>query len=264
MRRRLNWRYLLIGLLAYVVFLLVQFPADRAYAWWKAGPGAQQKVVLSGLSGSVWRGSAKQALIDGQRLQGLEWHFKPWTVLFGKLELDYEVRLDDGFIRGAVAADPQGAVAFEALEAKLPLAQLSLPAIAALRPAGVVNLNLRDVDWNGETLLSAQGRVVWSNAGISLLQPLQFGDLALTLETRDDGVVGELSDAGGPLQAEGLLTLKADGSYQFTGSFAAREGARSPLGQALSALGRPGADGRIPVNRSGRLADLGLVSARHY
>ncbi len=260
MRLRLNWRYLLIGLLAYVAFLIVQFPADRAYAWWKAGPGAQQKVVLTGLSGSVWQGSARQALIGDQRLQGLEWHFKPWTVLLGKLALDYELRLHDGFMRGSVAADPQGAVDVTALEAKLPLAQLSLPAIAALRPSGMVNLNLRDVDWNGEALLSAQGRVVWTDAGISLLQPLQFGDLALTLETRDDGVVGELSDAGGPLQAEGLLTLKADGSYQFTGRFKAREGAQSPLGRALSALGRPGADGKIPVNRTGRLADLGIAS----
>ncbi len=262
MRLRLNWRYLLIGLLVYVIFLLVQFPADRAYAWWKAGPGAQEKVVLTGLSGSVWQGRAQQALIDGQRLQGLEWHLKPWTVLFGKLEIDYEIRLNDGFLRGSVAADPQGAVAFDALEAKLPLAQLSLPAIAALRPSGVVNLNLQDVDWNGEALLSAQGRVVWSDAGISLLQPLQFGDLALTLETRDDTVIGELSDAGGPLQAEGLLTLKPDSSYQFTGSFAAREGTQTPLGQALGALGRPGADGKIQVSRSGQLADLGLVPGR--
>ncbi len=262
MRLGFNWRYVLIGLLAYIAFLLVQFPADRAYAWWKAGPGAQQPVVLTGLSGTVWQGRAQRALIDGQRLDGLAWHLKPWTVLLGKLALDYEVRLNDGFMRGAVAADPQGAVTFETLEAKLPLAQLSLPAIATLRPGGVVNLNLREVDWNGEALLSAQGRVVWSNAGISLLQPLQFGDLALTLETRDDGVVGELSDAGGPLQAEGLLTLKPDGSYQFTGSFAAREGARSPLGQALSALGRPGVDGKIQVSRSGQLADLGLVAAR--
>ncbi|HEX21983.1 MAG TPA: type II secretion system protein N [Chromatiales bacterium] len=262
MRLRLNWRYLLIGLLAYVIFLLAQFPADRAYAWWKAGPGAQQKLALTGLSGSVWQGGAQQALINGQRLQGLEWHLKPWTVLFGKLELDYEIRLNDGFARGSVATDPQGTVRLDAVEAKLPLAQLSLPAIAALRPSGVVNLNLQNVDWNGEALLAAQGRMVWSDAGISLLQPLQFGDLALTLETRDDGVIGELSDAGGPLQAEGLITLKADGSYQFTGSFAAREGAQSPLGQALGALGRPGADGRIQVNQSGQLAALGLGSGR--
>lgn len=262
MRIRINWRYLLIGLLAYLVFLVVQFPADRAYAMWKTGPGAQQKVVLSGLSGTVWQGSAQQALIDGQRLQGLEWHLKPWTVLFGKLSLDYEVRLDDGFLRGSLAADPQGAVAFDALEAKLPLAQLSIKALAALRPAGVVNLNLQDVDWNGQALLSAQGRVVWTGAGINLFQPLQFGDLALTLETRDDAVVGQLSDGGGPLQADGLLTLKPDGSYQFSGSFAARDGTQSPLGRALKSLGRPGADGRIQVSQSGTLADLGIATVR--
>jgi len=256
---RIDWRYLLIGLLAYVVFLVVQFPADRAYAWWKAGPGAQQPLALSGLSGTVWQGSARRAQIDGQRLQGLEWHLKPWTVLFGKLAADYEIRLDDGFLRGSLAADPQGAVAFDALEARLPLAQLSLKALAALRPSGVLNLNLREVDWNGEALLSAEGRVVWSGAGINLFQPLQFGDLALTLETRDDSVIAQLSDAGGPLQADGLLTLKPDGSYQFSGSFAARDGAQSPLARALRSLGRPGADGRVQVSQSGTLAALRLA-----
>lgn len=259
MSMRIDWRYLLIGLLAYLVFLLVQLPADRAYGWWKAGPGAAQPVVLAGVSGSVWEGRAQQALIDGQPLDGLVWHLRPWTVLFGRLEMDYEVRLRDGFARGRIAADPQGAVSIDSVEARLPLAQLRARALAALRPSGVVNLNLQDVVWDGQALVSAQGRMVWTGAAVSLLQPLQFGDLALTLETRDDSVVGELSDAGGPLQAEGLLTLKPDGSYQFSGSFAAREGTQSPLGRALRSLGRPGSDGRIQVTQSGTLSALGLV-----
>lgn len=262
MKMAFNWRYILIGLMAFIIFLVMQFPAERAYALWKRGPGAGQPVVLAGVSGSVWEGSAQRALINGQQLEGLSWHLKPWTVLLGSLEMDYEIRLKDGFLRGSMAADPQGAVMFESIEAKLPLAQIADKTLAALRPTGTMNLNLQHVNWTGQTLLSAEGRIVWSGAGISLLQALEFGDLSLTLENRDDAVVGELSDGGGPLQAEGLLTIQPDGRYQFTGSFAAREGARSTLGQALSALGRAGADGRIQITQSGNLAALGLGPAQ--
>ena len=253
-------RYVIFGLLAYVVFLVLQFPAERAYGLWKSGPGAAQPVVLGELSGSVWSGAANVAVIGGQRLEALHWSLHPWRMLLGKLALDWGLKVPDGYATGELAADPGGGLALQRLEARLPLDQLSgIKALAALRPSGAVNLNLRDVQWDGKTLASADGRLVWSGAGINLFQPLEFGDLSLTLETGAEGVSGVLSDAGGPLQAEGLLSLKADGSYQFSGAFAVRGDGHAPLQQALRSMGRPGADGKVRVNYSGQLAALGLA-----
>lgn len=254
--RLVNWRYLLIGLLAYLVFLVVQFPAERAYAWWKSGPGAQQPLLLAGIEGSVWAGHAERAKLGAQSVDGLRWRLHPWQVFSGAVGLDVDLRLRDGFARGELKAGVDGRFEIEHLEARLPLAALAVPALQALRPEGVLHADLREVAWNGHSLASAEGRLVWSGAAVQLLQPLPLGDLSLTLHSDPEGVSAALADAGGPLLAEGLLTLGADGAYQFSGRLGARNDAPPALQQALRGLGRAGADGRIAIERSGRLANL--------
>lgn len=256
---RIDWRLILFGVLAYVAFLVVSFPADRVYQFWKAEAGKQQPFALSHISGSVWSGHAGQALINGQRLEGLSWSLQPWALVAGKVALTWGAKLADGFGEGQLAAGLQGEIEMDLLKARLPLEQVSVKALQALRPKGTLNLNLKDVVWTGQALTSAEGRLVWNGASINFLQDLEFGDLVLNLETTPEGVKGVLSDGGGPLQAEGVLTLKADGKYTFSGSFAARGGDQA-LSRALRSLGRPGADGKVRVSQSGNLANLGLGS----
>lgn len=254
---RMDWRLVLFGVLAYVAFLVLSFPADRVYQFWKADAGKQQPIALSQISGSIWSGQAGQALINGQRLEGLSWTLQPWALGAGKVALSWGAKLADGFGEGQLAAGLQGELEMGHLKARLPLSEISVRALQALQPKGTLNLNLKHVAWTGQTLSSAEGRLVWNGAGINILQDLEFGDLVLTLENTPDGVKGVLSDGGGPLQAEGVLTLSADGKYTFSGSFAARGGDQA-LTNALRTLGRPGADGKVKVSQSGTLAALGL------
>jgi general secretion pathway protein N len=252
-----DWRLITFALLAYLAFLIMDFPAERAYHYWQAQAGTRQGFALGNLSGSVWSGNAGQAMINGQRVEDLNWHLQPWALATGKVALNWGAKLADGFGEGQLAAGMKGELEMDRLKARLDLSQLSVRALQALQPKGTVSLNLQDVTWTGEALTSAQGRIVWNGAGINFLQALDFGDLSLNLETTDEGVKGVLSDGGGPLEAVGVLRLKPDGSYQFTGSFAARGGDQA-LSRALRSLGRPGADGKVKVSQTGTLAALGL------
>jgi general secretion pathway protein N len=253
----LDWRLITFAFLAYLAFLVMSFPAERAYHYWQAQSGTRQGFALGNISGSVWSGSAGEAMINGQRLEDLNWHLQPWALAMGKVGLKWDAKLDDGFGEGQLAAGMKGEIDMDQLEARLDLSQLSVRALQALQPKGTVSLNLQDVTWTGEALTSAQGRIVWNGAGINFLQPLDFGDLSLSLETTDEGVKGVLNDGGGPLEAVGILRIKPDGSYQFTGSFAARSGDQA-LSRALLSLGRPGADGKVKVSQTGTLAALGV------
>jgi len=261
---------LVFGLLVYFVALVLSFPAERAYSHWQASENASPDVALSGISGSVWSGNAAQAMIQGQPLEKVEWSLRPWSLLFGQVGLSWRFQLppendkesqgQGGYGQGSTALGLDGSVAFSTVEARLPAGIIARFAKAeALRPIGSVSLNLRDVLWDGRSLHSVEGRIVWHSAGISLLKPISLGDQAITLETSDDNVVkGVLSDGGGPLSLDGLLTLNPEGQYTFSGSFASRSA--PDLERALSALGKPGADGRITLKREGSLASLGLVS----
>jgi general secretion pathway protein N len=252
---------LVFGLLVYVIALIIHFPAQRAYAHWQASEHASRDFALAGISGSVWSGRADEAVIRGQRLQDLEWTLRPWALLSGQVGVDWRFQVNDGYGQGATRLGLDGSVRFASLEGKLPATQLaSLARAAAVRPSGEVNFNLNDVYWDGQQLRSAQGRIVWNGAGINLFKPLTLGDLAVQLDTKDDAVQGVLSDGGGPLSAEGLLTLSANGAYQFSGRFAARND--KDLAQALRTMGRPGADGKVAVKQSGTLASLGLLPRR--
>jgi len=260
---------LVFGLLAYLVALVLSFPAERAYAHWQSSENAPDGIALSGISGSVWSGKAALAMIQGQPLEKVEWSLRPWSLLFGQVGLNWRFQLppgnekesqgQGGYGQGSSALGLDGSVAFSTLEARLPAGMIARVAKAsALRPTGSVSLNLHDVLWDGQSLRSAEGRIVWNGAGISLLKPILLGDQAIMLETGDDVVKGVLSDGGGPLSLDGLLTLDSDGQYEFSGSLAARNA--PDLERVLGSLGRPGADGRITLKRKGSLASLGLTA----
>jgi len=258
---------LAFGLLAYLVALVLSFPAERAYSHWQASKSASSNIALSGISGSVWSGKAAIAMIQGQPLEKVEWSLRPWSLLFGQVGLNWHFQLppeneekgQGGYGQGSTALGLDGSVAFSTLEARLPASVVArIAKTDALRPTGSVGLNLHDVLWDGQSLRSAEGRIVWNGAGISLLKPISLGDQAIALETSDDGVKGVLSDGGGPLSLDGLLTLDSEGQYEFSGSLAARNA--PDLEKALSSLGRPGADGRIKLKHSGSLASLGLAT----
>jgi general secretion pathway protein N len=253
---------LAFGLLAYLVALVLTFPAERAYAHWQASEQAAPGFALSRISGSVWAGEAGQALVQGQLLENVQWTLRPWSLLLGQVGLNWRFQLPEsdgkgGYAQATTGLGLDGSVAFESLEAHLPAVIIGrIVKASALRPVGTVNLNLHDVLWDGASLVSATGRVVWSGAGISLLTPLALGDQSITLETADGAVKGVLSDGGGPLSLDGLLTVDAEGKYEFSGSLAARNA--PDLQRALRSMGRPGADGRIKLKRSGSLTSLGL------
>lgn len=266
MRALLDLRLLLFGLLVYVAFLVWSFPAQRAYAYWQHSDLAEPNLRLSGIDGSIWSGRAALALLNGQRLEALEWHFQPWALLTGKVGIDWRLSLPEaqgaaGYAQGSTRLGLDGGLQFPAVEGRLPALLLAtLGGAEAVRPSGSVSLNLQDLRWDGQRLRSANGRIVWSGAGVNLFKPVTLGDLSLTLQTVDADIKGVLSDASGPLEAAGELTLSADGRYTFNGSFAPRQGVAGAgeLASALNSLGRPGPDGKWRIQQAGQLTDLGL------
>jgi hypothetical protein len=284
MKVSLRFQYMplvVFGLLVYLVALVLTFPAERAYlhlkAHWPGSESSNKAIALSGISGSVWSGRAGVALIQGQQLKNVEWTLHPWSLLLGQVGLSWRFQLPEsdggsgdkvnvpagdregtlGYAQATTALGLDGSVSFEQLEARLP-AQLiaALANASVVRPSGAVSANLKQLRWDGQSLVSAEGRVAWHGAGVNIFKPVALGDLSLSLETADGVVKGVVADAGGPLSLDGLLTFAPEGQYEFNGSLAARN---SPdLEAALRSMGRAGADGRIRLKRSGSLARLGL------
>ena len=255
-------KYTLFGIVAYLFFIVINMPAQFVYGAWKRWLGQDVPVKVSEIKGSIWKGRVGVASIDGQMLESLSYKLNPYTLLLGIAELDWEVKIKDGYAKGIMGYGIFGSTYFKNIEGWLPLSQLQVKALGggnaaqffrSARPGGDLDIALSSLKLEDNRVVAASGDLTWHTAEITLLKKLSLGDLKIKFEPTDQGIKGILSDQGGPLRAEGVLVLNADNTYEFNGAFGTR-GLQPDLLNALVPLGKRGSDGKIKVSQKGQLA----------
>ena len=247
--------YGLLGMLAFLLFLLVLAPAtlvtDRLA---KRLPGFSAQTV----EGLATEGSARGVQWRGVRIERLDWNWQALALLTGWLE--FRLHVDDpesqSNVSGNVAVNPGRRLRGHDLMGQLPIARLAALAGPSRLPLqGVVKFNLQELILNAAgRLYRADGVIYLLNARTTLGQPLNLGDFTVQLTpAMPEGIQGAVKDNDGPLALEGTLNLLPDGRYHFTGQAAARDASNPALRQALNLLGPPGGDGRWALNFSGVL-----------
>lgn len=248
------WHYLVLGLCAWLLFLLWRFPALVAYDMFAVPAGPVQ---AAGVAGTLWHGEAAQLQYQKRYLGQLSWQLTPWGMLLGRLGGEITLTQDNAYLQAQGGVPLSGGELFlSQLEGRLPLTVIQpYLSMIPLPLEGVLSLKLEGVRVNPEgRLQQAEGRMVWNQAGVSAPQQLQFGDLQMTLQNRDEGgIKGEISDSGGPLQLRASFTLGGDGAYTLTGQVKAAESAPKELRQTLALLGKADSQGNYPLNFSGAL-----------
>jgi general secretion pathway protein N len=249
------WHYLLLGLCAWLLFMVWRLPAGVAYAM---APLPQElPLKFAGLHDTVWQGGAQQIQYQDKRLASGLWELSPWGLMVGQVDVGITLLNDDSYLEAQLEMPIGGGdLSFSDVEGRMPVSQLQqLLATIPLPLEGELSLKLdKLVVTSSGQLQRAEGRVVWYKAGVQLAEKLQFGDLQMTLHSRDEGVIeGLIHDSGGPLQLQATLTLSPDGSYQLQGQVKANETAAPALQNSLAMLGKPDSQGRYPLNFRGRL-----------
>lgn len=244
--------YILVGLVAYVAFLALQFPAATF-----AGLLAQRLpgLAMGGVEGSAVAGAAEDLHLRGTRFDSVTWRWQPQGLLLGRLTYRVTAENDQLDVQGDIGTGWGGGLRVSDLSG-----QLALPRAIALlgRPPppldGELTLDLDELRLGANGLpQAAEGTAQLRNVRLALGSALNLGDFQVQVSTTDGDIVSVVKDQGGPLALDGTLTLSADGRYRFTGQLAPRETASQELGAALRALGRPGGDGQWRINYAGTL-----------
>ncbi len=231
--------WLAIAGVAYVVFLVASFPAGTAHRWF-----APDALHLDGIDGTIWTGSAELASLPGMPMRELRWNLDALPLLLGRVSVQFEARLADGFVRGAVAVSP-GTVSVANLQASANLAVLD----GALNLGGVqglANLNLQSLELEDGWPTAVTGSLRIEQLWVPPLIPsgsspaaIPFGNFELTLSgVAGRSVLAVVRDTGGPLEITADLALELVRPYSLAGA--------APS-VAARVRERPGAPGELAV-----------------
>ncbi len=247
--------YGLLGLLAFLLFLLLLAPAGLVVDLLdeRLPELDVQAVDGTAIKGSAWGVSWRDTLI-----RRLNWDWQPFALLGGWLEFRLDADDPEAKLTGNAALGWGGRLRFRDFSGRLLLTKLSGLAGRQPKPPlqGAVEFSLRELYLNAaHRPQSAYGVLYLLNLRAMLGQPLNLGDFVVQLSPAvPEGIQGAVKDNNAPLELEGSLNVSPDGRYRFSGSAAVRDAGNQALRQALNLLGPPGGDGRWKLDFSGILA----------
>ena len=238
-------RLVTIGLLVGIVGLFVLFPARVAYQWF-----APPQVILSGISGTVWDGAAREATVDGLYLRDLDWRFQPLDLFTGKLGFVVESKLASGFVEGEVAFGI-GMIRARNLKALLPLQTIG--AVAALGASGSLSADLVEIKVVDGLPTVADGSLEVAGLTLPYVQREPLGGFKAEMFTGDSGITASLEDTAAVLDFAGSLQLAFDGAYEFYAQVGPTDRTSPQLRQQLQFVGPQNDRGQYEIRQNGRL-----------
>ena len=205
--RRPGVRLAVLGVAAYLVFLLVNAPA--AWVGFALERESRGALALGDPAGTLWKGRGLLALRSGGAFRGiadLEWSCNPLSVLTGRLGVALSGVAPETRLRASVSVGA-GSLRFQNVEADAPAALLepALPAAFA-RPDGRLRV-LADSFEIGAAGLAGAVTVEWLEAGMSGLQRL--GDYRLQITGNGERAAVKLATLRGDLRLTGAGEWRA-------------------------------------------------------
>lgn len=240
-------RLIKVGLLTFLLGLVLLFPARVAYRWFvPAG------ISVSGISGTVWSGSASEAIASGIYLRDVNWQFRPLRLLTARIGYSIEANLAPGFVEADVALGMGSSVVFRDLQASLPLNRLQeslrVPGLSGSAAASFSQLRVDD----GVPVV-AEGELQVSRLVVPLVDRAPLGGFRAEFSTGDAAITASVEDADAVLELAGSLRLSGDGNYQFLAKLRPRPDTPASVRQQLQFLGAADSNGDHELRLEGRL-----------
>ena len=245
-------RYLIVGLIVFVIGLVAFLPARVAASWVDGSSG----VTLGGVTGTLFSGHAAYAAGPGGSVENLDWTLNPASLLLGSLSADITVDSDRNGFSAVVTRSLFGNTHIDNLTGSASAGWLAKLAGYTFMPlAGDITVDVSEAAFNDDLQVSAlDGRLGLGGARWELLNPpLALGQFKAAVDHNDDGVRARITDSEGPLAIKGQITVGEARRYQLDVSLRARAGADDRLGNVLNQLGPADDAGWHRIREQGQL-----------
>ena len=205
------WRLTLAGVAAYLLFLLITLPADRAV---KLLEQSAVGVELQSVSGTLFSGKAERVVIGGLGMGPVTWSLRPLPLLLGRLE--YRLALKDPALHGegVVGAGLGGHVYLHDLKVELkpdPLVNHFSP--LPVQTSGEMTLLIESMELLDRFPRELTGHVDWVDAQIIEPVDMSLGHVEATLQSEANTLVSRVSGTG-ETTLSGDFSLTQAGDYR--------------------------------------------------
>ncbi|WP_330961660.1 type II secretion system protein N [Photobacterium sp. 53610] len=239
---------------ALLVSLLVHLPASWLWQFVPNTPG----LVVSGISGTPWKGSASQIRWQQWVLGEAEWTMFPWKLLTGDAafkvsmgrgsELGYRgdgtlgINFDGPYAKGFVLT----------MSAQQVVQSVRLPIPLTL--GGSFTLTLNDYRFASPYCQALDGVLTWNGALVGTpMGEIDLGPVNAELSCNDGQLAATSHQKSNQVESDWQASLSQNQTYSLNGWFTPGAELPANLRDQLKWLGSPDASGRYPVRYSGRL-----------
>ena len=245
--------YLIAGVLAFLASLIALAPASYVYGWLQGALPPQ--VRLYDVDGSVFRGHAAQARIEGIVVHDLTWHMHPAALLLGHVSLDLDGVAAGGRTSALATLSPSGRMTLRDVVATATLSGLSpVLGVTSLPADGQVGLRLKRAVIDNGHVISAKGQLNLGELSWTLSTPsVALGDYKAEISTDKQGVSAVLDNANAPIELSGRCLLTRSNRWQAHVRLRSKPKAGADVKNLLNNLGRPGPQGWYNVRQQGQL-----------
>ena len=245
---------LLLGLLAFGVTLVWKFPAAGVLPHVNTHP-----VAISGVSGSVWRGSADQVIAQPELepITNLNWTFQPKALLNTAAGMRVTFDWLGGNGEADVARQLSGTVSISDALMRLPAKSLDqfLP-LPVASFAGVIDADIDSLELVNSKLHTTNGVVNWRDAVVSGAVNAKLGNVTLEISPDDNLHRGKLTNADGELEIDGDFQIDQKGDFMVDLRVKPTSATPPELAGMLGALGKRSSDGSYRQRNQGNISDF--------
>ena len=242
-----QYRWLiLLGAVTFVLGVVAMFPARVAYNL--LSPSG---IHVSGISGTLWRGTVQEAELSSVYISDVSWQFLPGALFRGELGYAVEASPAGGFAKASVGVG-FGKITLRNFEGGLAIAAIQ-SVIATPGIEGTTRLDFPLIRLENGFPTAADGTVEVRGLVARGLSQAPIGDFRAVLASSDASISGSIEDLDAVLDIAGSLRIGADRNYLLNGLVAPTAETPDRIVNQLRFLGSPNERGQRQFRFEGRL-----------
>ncbi|QSX37444.1 type II secretion system protein N [Shewanella sedimentimangrovi] len=245
-----------LGILLYLLFMLVLFPARLALG---LAP-LPKDVSVEGVSGSLWQGEASSVAFQGRQVDQVRWSLSPWALLLGSANLELQV----GNRRSAVTANGELSLSMSGVGAHnfkvsaphdFLIGNRRLPFGAEV--SGNLELYLANFKQGSPWCEQLTGKLNIQGAGLkNQFGEYDLGNMGFGLGCIEGRILLKADEKDNQLGLVGALELQADNKLLVKAKIRETDFQNEDMKKALAFLGRKDAEGYYPLEYQGKIPGL--------